>query len=210
MQKYYDNAEANSTNVWTALKPFFEYVMKINNLDEKLYSYSDNELSDLLKNGKKVDGRELAEREELSIFKLENYEYEIFFGRKARSVKDALVLEADAITERSELTGVVAFQGKITGRVTIVILKEDYKKIQDGDILITPMTHPDMVTFLHRISAIITDEGGILCHAAIISRELKKPCIIGTKIATQVLKDGDIVEVDADNGVVTILKKAKI
>jgi len=55
----------------------------------------------------------------------------------------------------------------------------------------------------------VTDEGGITCHAAIISRELKKPCIIGTKIATKVLKDGDLVEVDADKGIVKILKKAK-
>jgi pyruvate,water dikinase len=56
--------------------------------------------------------------------------------------------------------------------------------------------------------AFITDEGGITCHAAIIARELKKPCIIGTKIATKVLKDGDLVEVDANKGVVKIIKKA--
>jgi pyruvate,water dikinase len=68
------------------------------------------------------------------------------------------------------------------------------------------MTTPDYVSAMKLASAFVTDEGGIMCHAAIIARELKKPCIIGTKIATKVLKDGDLVEVDADRGVVTIIK----
>ena len=62
---------------------------------------------------------------------------------------------------------------------------------------------------MKRASAIVTDEGGITCHAAIIARELKVPCVIGTKIATQVLNDGDLVEVNANQGIVKILKKAK-
>lgn len=62
---------------------------------------------------------------------------------------------------------------------------------------------------MERAATIITDEGGITCHAAIISRELKIPCIIGTKIATQVLKDGDRVEVDANKGIIRILQKSK-
>jgi pyruvate,water dikinase len=61
---------------------------------------------------------------------------------------------------------------------------------------------------MKRASAFITDEGGITCHAAIVARELKKPCIIGTKIATQVLKDGDEVEVDAERGIVRIIKRS--
>jgi pyruvate,water dikinase len=59
---------------------------------------------------------------------------------------------------------------------------------------------------MNKASAFITDEGGITCHAAIVARELNKPCIIGTKIATKVLKDGDMVEVDAERGVVRIIK----
>ena len=61
---------------------------------------------------------------------------------------------------------------------------------------------------MEKASAFITDEGGILCHASIISREMKKPCIIGTKIVTKVLKDGDLVEVDANRGVVRVIRKA--
>ncbi|MFC1612894.1 PEP-utilizing enzyme [Patescibacteria group bacterium] len=74
-------------------------------------------------------------------------------------------------------------------------------------MLVSHMTNPGIVPAMKQAVAIITDMGGITCHAAIVSRELKKPCIIGTKIATQVLKDGDMVEVDADKGIVRILKR---
>ena len=68
------------------------------------------------------------------------------------------------------------------------------------------MTTPDYVSAMKLASAFVTDEGGLLCHASIIARELKKPCIIGTKIATKVLKDGDLVEVNANEGFVRIIK----
>ena len=71
------------------------------------------------------------------------------------------------------------------------------------------MTTPDFVPLIRKASAIITNEGGITCHAAIVACELKKPCIVGTKIATKILRDGDLVEVDANNGVVRILERAK-
>lgn len=69
------------------------------------------------------------------------------------------------------------------------------------------MTDPHFVPALSLTKAIITDNGGVLCHAAIVSRELKIPCVVGTRIATKVLKDGDYVEVDAVNGVVKKLSK---
>ncbi|NCF75260.1 MAG: hypothetical protein GWO87_02115 [Xanthomonadaceae bacterium] len=70
------------------------------------------------------------------------------------------------------------------------------------------MTSPDYIAGIKKASVIITDEGGLTCHAAIVSRELNKTCVIGTKIATKVLKDGDLIEVDANKGVVKILKRA--
>ena len=80
----------------------------------------------------------------------------------------------------------------------------DFKK---GEILVSPMTMPDFVPVMKKSAAIITDEGGITCHAAIIAREFKKPCIVGTKNASEVLQNGDLVEVNADKGIVTILKR---
>ncbi|GAG17127.1 unnamed protein product, partial [marine sediment metagenome] len=73
-------------------------------------------------------------------------------------------------------------------------------------ILVTNMTTPDLMQAIEKVVAIVTDEGGILCHAAIVSREFGIPCVIATKIATKVLKDGDLVEVDADKGIVKIIK----
>ena len=75
--------------------------------------------------------------------------------------------------------------------------------------MVTSMTQPNMVQLMRKVSAIITDEGGMISHAAIMSREFKIPCIVGTEIATKVFKDGDLVEVDANKGVVRLLKKAK-
>lgn len=101
--------------------------------------------------------------------------------------------------------GQVGNKGLAQGYVRIVLNSDDFGKMQPGDILVSTMTTPDFVVLMQQAAAFITDNGGMLCHAAIIARELNKPCVIGTKIATQILKDGDLVEVDATNGVVKIL-----
>ena len=74
--------------------------------------------------------------------------------------------------------------------------------MKENSILVTSMTSPEQTVFLQKCAAIITNEGGILSHAAIIAREMGKPCIIGTKIATEVFKDGDLVEVNATEGII--------
>lgn len=102
----------------------------------------------------------------------------------------------------STLKGTVAYPGQITGVVRIVRDPRSAGVFRDGDILVTEMTHPEFVPLMKRAGAIVTDAGGILCHAAIVSRELKKPCVIGTQRATRMFKTGDRVYVDADMGVV--------
>lgn len=104
--------------------------------------------------------------------------------------------------------GSVAYPGRITGICKVLHKLEDMQKIKKGDILVISMTDPGFIPAMERASAFVTDQGGILCHAAIISREMKKPCIIGTKVATKVFKDGDLVEVNADRGIVKIVKKS--
>jgi len=101
----------------------------------------------------------------------------------------------------------MASPGKVRGIAKIVSGKDQLNKIKKRDILVASMTTPDFVIAMEKASAFVTDEGGILCHAAIISREMGKPCIIGTNIATKILKDGDLIEVDANKGVVRIIKK---
>ncbi|HLD73206.1 MAG TPA: PEP-utilizing enzyme [Candidatus Nanoarchaeia archaeon] len=117
----------------------------------------------------------------------------------------------EKISERTtEFTGTTASKGKnsvIQGKVCIIFDPFKSKKFQKGDILVAAMTSPEYVFLMEKAAAIVTDAGGLTCHAAIVSREFGLPCIVGTKIATQVLHDGDLVEVDANKGIVKILKK---
>jgi phosphohistidine swiveling domain-containing protein len=79
--------------------------------------------------------------------------------------------------------------------------------LKPGEILVTGMTNPQMFPILKRARGIVTDEGGLMCHAAIVSRELKKPCIVGTKEATQVFQDGDVIEMNTTRGIVTKVRQ---
>ena len=98
--------------------------------------------------------------------------------------------------------GDTAYKGCVRGTVRRVLMPKDCVHVRRGDILVAVMTFPQFVPAMHRAAAFVTDEGGILCHAAIIARELRKPCIIGTKTATKTFKDGDMVEVDANKGII--------
>ena len=108
-----------------------------------------------------------------------------------------------------KIKGIIVSQGKkkiIEGRIKIVLDPQD-KNFKTGNILVAPMTSPEYIFLMKKSIAIITDAGGLTSHAAIVSRELNIPCIVGTKIATKVLKDGDLVEVDANKGIVRVIKK---
>ncbi len=98
------------------------------------------------------------------------------------------------------LTGLGASPGVASGRVKIINTMDDLSKIKEGDILVTKMTNPDMVITMQKSAAIITDEGGTTAHAAIVSREMGIPAVVGTENATSVLKDGLLVTVDGTNG----------
>lgn len=107
---------------------------------------------------------------------------------------------------KNKLKGITAHKGSVQGIARLVLKKSELHKVKNGDILITDATTPDFLPAMKKAAAFVTDEGGITCHAAIVAREMKKPCIVGTKIATKILKDGDLVKVDAKNGIVKIIK----
>jgi len=132
------------------------------------------------------------------------FEYSDYDKNKKLLLKHYNKLEK--VEDATELKGQIGCAGKAKGRVKIILNANKAENFQAGDILVTGMTRPEFVPLMKKASAIITDEGGITCHAAIVSRELKKPCLIGTKIATQIFKDGDMVEVDAEKGIVKKLK----
>lgn len=115
-----------------------------------------------------------------------------------------------------EIKGISANKGKARGTVKIILsgydnfdqLKHEIHAMKRGEILVAETTSPELIVACHKAGAIVTNQGGLMSHAAIVSRELKIPCIVGTDNATQVLKDGDLVEVDAEKGVVRILEKS--
>lgn len=154
--------------------------------------------------GNKKDGPNLARGFVFSKGKFFTIEWDRFLEEKGYFYKVEKLSEA---TE--EIKGSTSCLGKVRGAAKLIFGPKDFGKFVKNDILVAPMTQAHFMPVISRAAAIITDEGGITCHAAIVSRELKIPCIIGTKIATQVLKDGDLVEVDTNRGIVKIIKRAK-
>jgi pyruvate,water dikinase len=98
------------------------------------------------------------------------------------------------------IKGRVASRGKMKGIARIVHGKEDLIKVEPGSILVAITTDPNYMPAMAKAAAFVTDQGGILSHAAILAREMKKPCIVGTGNATKLLKDGDLIELDDATG----------
>ncbi|PTL82486.1 phosphoenolpyruvate synthase [Vitiosangium sp. GDMCC 1.1324] len=98
------------------------------------------------------------------------------------------------------VTGLGASPGRVTGKVRVLRGPEEGPTLQKGEVLVAPMTSPDWVATMRRAVAIITDSGGMTSHAAIVSRELRLPCVVGTRNATRVLRDGEEVTVDGSAG----------
>jgi len=125
-------------------------------------------------------------------------------SRPITTLKEEKVEEGVEMTEEAEviLKGLGASPGIGAGRVVVIFDASEIDKVKEGDVLVTTMTNPDMVPAMKRASAIVTDEGGRTSHAAIVSRELGIPAVVGTKEATKKLKTGDYVTVDGTRGVV--------
>jgi phosphohistidine swiveling domain-containing protein len=134
-------------------------------------------------------------------------EIQSLFGDKAIELQEKFEMKNLRNEQMvNQITGRVASKGLVQGYVKIVLSFEDASSVSEGDILVASMTTPDFIAGMEKAAGFVTDEGGITCHAAIIAREFGVPCIVGTGIATKVLKDGNLVEVDANKGIVRILK----
>lgn len=129
----------------------------------------------------------------------------VLFGKQANEFLKKKITQEKV--KADEISGTPIFKGELRGRVKIIKSTKDFSKVKKGDILVSSDTTPDFIPVFNKVSAIITDEGGVICHAAIVAREMKIPCIVGTKIATIVLKDNDMVELDAEKGIIKKIKK---
>lgn len=133
----------------------------------------------------------------------------ILTGKEAEQFSQKTVKRTESkvdLTKVKELSGATACPGKAIGTVKIINVPEDMVKMNQGDILVSTATTPSVVPAMKKAAAILTDEGGLTCHAAIVSREMGTPCIVGLKIVTKFVKDGDRIEVDASRGVIKKLK----
>lgn len=150
---------------------------------------------------------ELKKRRQCSVYFLfPEGEIPVLIGAQAKKYFRKLE-KTESFDKVVEIKGNSASPGKVTGTVKVCRGESELTKMREGDILVACMTQPEFLPAMKKASAVITDEGGLTCHAAIVARELGIPCIIGTKNATKVLKDGDVVEVDAGLGIIRIVKK---
>ena len=141
------------------------------------------------------------EREKAFLIIERDYQQEVYSGdeaiRKAEEELGCMDLQ-----DANEVAGIVGSKGRATGPARIIQTNQDLHKVCEGDVMISQMTRQDFVPYMRKCAAIVTDEGGVTNHAAIVSREFGMPCVVGTKTGTRVFTDGEMVEVDAVNGIV--------
>jgi phosphohistidine swiveling domain-containing protein len=180
---------------------WFSYYHAVNLTNQEIILYLEKRI---------LPSRDILEKRikrEMIIFTSANQKstHELFIYQTdlVKKVVDKYLAQESAVTE---IKGVPVSSGIAKGKVRFVMGPQDFKKFKVGEILVAHYTSPSFMMVMKKAVAIITNEGGITSHAAIVSRELNKPCIVGTKIATKVLQDGDMVEVDANKGIIKILK----
>ncbi len=167
-------------------------------VEELVYLVGD-EISNLLEGKTKLDRKELNKRiSGYALIKIDNKFTIQSGGQIGKEIYGKIKVTI--------VKGQVANRGRATGKVKLVFETEDLDKVKRGDIMVSPMTRPNMVPAMMKAAGVITDFGGMLCHAAIISREFDVPCLVGTKNATKVFRDGDLVELNAYEGTARKLK----
>lgn len=122
----------------------------------------------------------------------------------ARAIITEEIIHEEVLVEAKEkiIKGIGASRGSVSGSAKIIYSQDELWKVKEGEILVVPMTSPEFTPIFYLINGIITDEGGICCHAAIVARELGIPAVVGTRNATKILKDGMNVTIDGEKGIV--------
>lgn len=185
----------------------FSEIGRRNNLTaEEVKWLSPNETKNLIFTGHHPNVKKLNARKFAAVLLFRNGKYRILEGKPAdRFIREEVeeVIQGD---KANFVKGSVAYLGLVKGRAKIILSQKNISKMEEGDVLIARMTTPEIIPAVRLATAIVTDEGGITCHAAIVSRELKIPCVVGTKHATKMFKDGDLIQVDANKGIVNLIK----
>jgi len=188
------------------LDRIFKEVAKWLYLSKKQVAYiADWEIIEAMEK-EKFDANVLNERIKFSVYHQNLEKGAIYTGKEAEEFLKKYNFEKEGEVKVCKMEGTCACPGKVKGIVKIINLPGEMGKMEEGNIMVAHTTFPSLVPAMKKASAIVTDDGGITCHAAIVARELKTPCVVGTKVATRALKDGDKVEIDADKGIVKKIK----
>ncbi len=188
--------------------PFFQAVAKLAGRESSDVAYwTSEEMNAFLQVGKAPDAALAQRRKDGFLLFERDGSYACYSGKEVASGLDFLGLENGASDAATFVKGIVGSKGSfgsslVQGTAKIVRTVADLDKVKSGDVMVAITTHPDFVPAMHRACAIVTDEGGLTSHAAIVSREFGIPCVVGTKTATRAFKDGDVIVVDAVTGVV--------
>lgn len=183
---------------------------------DEISSYYYDEILDLIENEKKQGAGILTDRQKgfLTVWS-QGGTVNYVAGDAHDQIRDLLEFRTNEIMATQEVKGGVASWpdkniSEVVGRAFVLTsafdTEEELEKFNEGDVLVATQTHPNLVPQMKKASAIVTDEGGITCHAAIVSRELGKPCIIGTKLSSKIFKTGDLIRVDLKSAMVRKLE----
>ena len=189
-------------------RPFFLKVAGLCGQDlSDLALWTHDELLEWTASGRYVSPQEIARRKAgFALFEGRNG-YVCVSGPEKEEAIRSFGIRFEKNGFNPSVKGIVGSRGLAQGVAKIVRTVSDLDKVLAGDVLVAITTHPDFVPAMHRACAIVTDEGGITSHAAIVSREFGIPCVVGTKKATAVFKDGDVLRVDAVSGLVCRVEK---
>lgn len=191
-----------SKSYWHMEKFFRELALRLGISLREARSMTQKMIFRSLKN-RKVNLKRIHEFYDLHICISSRYGARVLTGKKAKKFSKK-IFEKKIKSGKRVFVGSPACPGKATGRVCIVNSPEDMPKMKEGDILVSASTTPSIIWAMKKAAAILTDEGGLTCHAAIVSRELNIPCVVGFGTITSAVKDGSKIEVDAAKGIVKI------
>lgn len=170
--------------------------------------YRMQEIEDLVRSGTILEHDIIAYRRIATV--LSRFDDRLTFLHGDEAVEFSRKFLDGSLPKDEEVTGIIANSGRARGPVKVInadyqnfeLMRSAIAEMQKGDVLVSVTTSPELMEACNKASAIITDLGGLLSHAAIVSRELGIPCIVGTQYASKIFKDGDLVEVDAEKGIV--------
>lgn len=174
-------------------------------IDHELLKYAlPDEINAALLAGQGVTADTLRERQEQFMIVYARDGLQMYTGEDVLRLREAMK-QSEQHQAGGALHGLIANTGIAEGPVRVITSVTQIAEVQPGDVIVAVMTRPDYLPAMKKAVAIVTDEGGITCHAAIVSRELHIPCIIGTKVATKTLQNGQRVRVDANTNTITVL-----